>query len=479
MQFKKKPTFLFYDYETFGIHTSLDKPAQFACIKTDIDLNIIDNPKYFYCFPSDDYLPDPNAVLITHITPQYTEKYGTNEYLFSKKINSILTESNTCIVGYNNINFDDEITRNIFYRNFFDPYEWSWKNGNSRWDLLNLLRACYVFRPNGIKWPKNKLGLPSFKLSDLTHNNNIRHLNAHDAVSDVYATIEMAKLVKKKQPKLFQFFFKIRKRNELYKLINLKTMEPIVYVSSYFGSINHNMSCILPIIWQEDNRNVLIAIDLFKDLKKLINSCKKVYFDDFFIKNLFNLGIVFVYLNRCPILAPIQTIREEDYSRLNFNKNFLYKKIDCVKKNNVFIKNIKKIFSKKRHFDQSLNVDLQIYNSFFNLHDKKIIKIIRNTKPVFLKNINFNFHDARLKDLLFRYRARNFFDTLDNNEKKIWLKHCIKIINPVFLKEYQDKIQFLLKKYSTNIEKVILLKKLLHYSFQKYQTLFYKEININ
>ncbi|AEO08887.1 exonuclease I [Buchnera aphidicola str. Ak (Acyrthosiphon kondoi)] len=480
IQFKKNTsTFLFYDYETFGINACLDKPAQFACIRTDTNLNIIDNPYYFYCFPSDDYLPDPCSVLITHITPQYTEKNGSNEYNFSKKIHNILTESNTCIVGYNNINFDDEITRNIFYRNFFDPYEWSWKNGNSRWDILNLLRACYALRPSGIKWPKNELGLPSFKLSDLTKINNIVHLNAHDAVSDVYATIEMAKLVKQKQPRLFNFFLKIRKKNELYKLIDLKKFEPVIYISSYFGAVRHNMSCILPIAWHKNNSNILIAIDLFKNINELIHVCKKIYFDDVFIKNLFDLGVVLLYLNRCPMLAPIKIMQKEDYNRLNFHRSSFDEKINLIKKNNFFIKNIQIIFSQEKKIHDSDNVDLEIYNSFFNLYDKKIIKIIRNTKPVFLKNMNFNFHDSRLKNLLFRYRARNFFHTLNENEKKIWLKYCMKTFNPIFLKEYENKIKFLLQKYSKNIEKVILLKELLEYVFQKYKKLLFESANLN
>ncbi len=480
MQFKKNiSTFLFYDYETFGIHPSLDKPAQFACVRTDINLNIIDNPQYFYCFPPDDYLPDPQSVLITHITPQYTEKNGTNEYNFSKKIYNILIESNTCVLGYNNINFDDEITRNIFYRNFFDPYEWSWKNGNSRWDLLNLLRACYALRPSGIKWPKNKLGLASFKLSDLTEINNITHLNAHDALSDVYATIEIAKLIKKKQPRLFDFFFKIRKKNQLHKLIDLKKFKPIIYISSYFGAIRHNMSFVLPIIWDQNNSNIVIAVDLFKDVGKLIHICKKIYFDDIFIKNLFNLGIVFLYLNRCPILAPIKTMRKEDYNRLNINTSFFYKNIDLIKKNDFFIKNVQIIFSKEKVFKKTFNVDLEIYSSFFDNHDKSIIKIIRNTEPAFLKNTNFDFHDYRLKNVFFRYRARNFFNTLDNNEKKIWLKHCMNFFNSASLDEYQKKIQYLLKKHSNNLEKVVLLKKLLDYVLKKYKKLFFKDFNLD
>lgn len=474
----KIPTFLFYDYETFGIHTALDKPAQFACIRTDIDLNIIDDPQCFYCYPSDDYLPDPSSVLITQITPKYTQKHGTNEYYFSKKIYNILLQPNTCIIGYNNINFDDEITRNIFYRNFFDPYEWSWKNGNSRWDLINVLRACYALRPSGIKWPKNKIGLISFKLADLTKINNIVH-DAHDAIGDVYATIAIAKLIKKKQPNLFNFFLKNRKKNELYKLVNLKKFTPMVYVSSSFGSVRHNISYILPIIWHKNNKNVLIAIDLFKNVRNLIFLCQTVSFDEFFIKNLFDFGIVLLYINRCPILAPIKVIRKEDCNRLDYDDHVCRSKIDLLKKNQHIFKNIQTIFSEEKIYKKSLDVDLQIYSSFFNTYDKKIINSIRDSTPFFLKNINYNFNDLRLNTLFFRYRARNFFHTLNNNEKKIWLDHCFNILNPLSLQKYKDKIECLLREHRNDREKVTLLNCLLDYIIDKYKNLFFKDINLN
>jgi exodeoxyribonuclease I len=477
---RNKINFLFYDYETFGIHPSLDKPAQFSSIRTDENLNIIEKPKCFYCFSSDDYFPNPLSILITGITPEYTEKNGVNEYEFAKKIHNIFLKPNTCIIGYNNIFFDDEITRNIFYRNFLDPYEWSWKDNNSRWDLLNVVRACYSLRPNGIKWPKNELGLPVFKLSDLTKANNISHSNAHDATSDVYATIELAKLIKRKQPKLFDFFFKYRKKSELYKLIDLKNFTPIIYVSSCFGSLRNNISCILPLSWDLNNKNILISIDLFKDIEKLIFFCKTVSFYNISIKNLFDLGVTLVYFNRCPILAPMNSIREEDTNRLNFKESCFYnKKIDLIKKNYFIINVIKNFLLKKNENKSSLNVDLQIYNSFFNFHDKNLIKKISLTEPNYLKNIKLNFKDKRLKELFFRYKARNFFNVLNKKEKKEWLNYCLKTLNSLFLTGYIENIESLLKIYSHDMKKVNLLSDLLKYIFKKYKKLFYKNINLN
>jgi exodeoxyribonuclease-1 len=97
--------------------------------------------------------------MVTGITPQEAREKGVNEAEFARRIHDLFTVPNTCVVGYNNIRFDDEVTRNIFYRNFYDPYAWSWQNRNSRWDLLDIMRACYALRPEGINWPENDEGL--------------------------------------------------------------------------------------------------------------------------------------------------------------------------------------------------------------------------------------------------------------------------------------------------------------------------------
>ncbi|WP_182000172.1 exodeoxyribonuclease I, partial [Klebsiella variicola] len=177
-----QPGFLFHDYETFGTSPSLDRPAQFAAIRTDAELNVIGEPEVFYCKPADDYLPQPQAVMITGITPQEALAKGDNEAAFARRIHDLFTVPQTCIVGYNNVRFDDEVTRNIFYRNFYDPYAWSWQHDNSRWDLLDVMRACYALRPEGITWPENDEGLPSFRLEHLTVANGIEHQNAHEIV---------------------------------------------------------------------------------------------------------------------------------------------------------------------------------------------------------------------------------------------------------------------------------------------------------
>ena len=197
-------TFLWHDYETFGANPRLDRPSQFGAIRTDENFNQIGEAEMFYCSPADDFLPHPMAVLITGITPQEARTNGLAETDFAGAINDLMSRPNTCVVGYNSLRFDDEVTRHMFYRNFIDPYAREWQNGNSRWDLIDVVRAIYALRPEGINWPSKEDGTPSFKLEDLTAANGIAHGEAaHDALADVRATLELAKLLKKAQPRLF------------------------------------------------------------------------------------------------------------------------------------------------------------------------------------------------------------------------------------------------------------------------------------
>ncbi|MCK5809845.1 MAG: exodeoxyribonuclease I, partial [Cocleimonas sp.] len=191
-------TLLWHDYETWGINPRRDRPSQFAAIRTNLDLEVIGEPIEIFCQPSQDFIPHPEAVLVTGITPQRAMHEGIPEAVFFQQINAVFSKAGTCGVGYNSIRFDDEVTRFGFYRNFIDPYAREWQNGNSRWDILDLVRMTYALRPKGIEWPQRDdgTGLPSFRLEHLTAANGIEHAGAHDALIDVKATIEIARLIK-------------------------------------------------------------------------------------------------------------------------------------------------------------------------------------------------------------------------------------------------------------------------------------------
>jgi len=229
-------TFLWHDYETSGADPKRDRPLQFAAIRTDENLNIIGDPIEIYCKPSDDFLPHPQACLITGITPQHAIREGVCEAQFIAQINAQMSVPGTCSVGYNSIRFDDEITRYTLYRNFYDPYAREWQNQCSRWDLIDMVRLTRALRPDGIEWPDYDDGSPCFKLEELSKANGIEHSNAHDAMADVYATIELARIIRDKQRKLYDFVLSNKTKQAAQSFLDVSTMKPALHVSYVFAS---------------------------------------------------------------------------------------------------------------------------------------------------------------------------------------------------------------------------------------------------
>ncbi|HEY2451973.1 MAG TPA: exodeoxyribonuclease I [Scandinavium sp.] len=461
--------FLFHDYETFGTRPQLDRPAQFAAIRTDADFNIIGEPEVFYCKPADDYLPQPQAVMITGITPQEALAKGENEAAFARRIHDLFTVPKTCVVGYNNVRFDDEVTRNIFYRNFYDPYAWSWQHDNSRWDLLDVMRACYALRPEGINWPENEDGLPSFRLEHLTKANGIEHSNAHDAMADVYATIAMAKLVKESQPRLFDYLYAYRGKNKLATLIDVPQMTPLMHISGMFGAWRGNTSWVAPLAWHPDNRNAVIMVDLAGDMSPLLELNadelrERLYTPKADLGELAAVPVKLVHLNKCPILAKANTLRPEDADRLGVNRQLCLDNLKLLRENPQVRDKVVAIFAEAEPFVPSENVDTQLYNGFFSDADRTAMKILLETEPRNLPALDLTFADKRIEKLLFNYRARNFPGTLDENEQQRWLEHRRDVFTPEFLQAYADELQELYVQYESNSEKLALVKALYQYA---------------
>lgn len=463
------PTFLFHDYETFGTSPALDRPAQFAALRTDADFTTIGEPEVFYCKPADDYLPQPEAVLITGITPQVARAKGDNEAAFAKRIHDLFTVPNTCVVGYNNVRFDDEVTRNIFYRNFYDPYAWSWQNHNSRWDLLDVMRACYALRPEGINWPENEEGLPSFRLEHLTKANGIEHSNAHDAMADVYATIAMAQLVKAKQPKLFAYLYSHRSKQKLATLIDVPQMKPLVHVSGMFGAARGNTSWVAPLAWHPENRNAVIMVDLAGDMSPLLELDadglrERLYTPKSELGDAAAVPVKLVHLNKCPVLAQANTLRPEDAERLGIDRQHCLDNLQILRDHPQVREKVLAIFAEAEPFVPSENVDAQIYNGFFSDADRAAMKILLETDPRNLPALDITFADGRIEKLLFNYRARNFPGTLDEEEQQRWLAHRREIFTPEFLQRYAEELQALFQQYEGDSEKQALLKALWQYA---------------
>ncbi|MDU8924747.1 exodeoxyribonuclease I [Pasteurellaceae bacterium LIM206] len=462
-------SFFVYDFESFGVNPASDRPAQFAGIRTDKDFNIIGEPIMFYCKQTNDYLPAAEAVMVTGITPQECNEKGLIEPEFAAGILAQFSQPNTCVMGYNNIRYDDEMTRYTFYRNFIDPYEYSWKNGNSRWDLLDVVRACYALRPEGIEWPLDDEGMPSFRLELLTKANGIEHENAHDAMADVYATIAMAKLIKQKQPKLFRFFFENRGKREIEKLINTADMTPLVHVSGMLGNYRGNTTWIAPLAWHPINQNAVIVCDLAADITDLLSKNADELRANLYTKKTelakkgeLPVPLKLVHINKCPILSPAKTLLPENAQRLGIDREYCLANLKKLKANLDIREKVLNIFSEERELPLSDNVETELYNGFFSNADKNNMAILRQLPPEKLGDSGLAFEDKRIPQLLFHYRARHFYKTLSRAEQVKWDKYRRHKLEQSAVQFEQD-LQLLAEQYQNDPHKLALLQQIYEY----------------
>lgn len=458
-------TFYWHDYETFGADPQKDRPVQFAGVRTDFDFNIVEDPLVIYCKPTLDYLPHPEACLITGITPQYAEQQGVCEAEFIRLIHEQLARPNTCALGYNSVRFDDELTRNCLYRNFYDPYAREWQGGNSRWDLIDVLRAARALRPEGIVWPVNEDGMSSFRLEQLTKANNLMHEAAHDALSDVYATIAITKLVKQAQPRLYQFLLQNRGKFEALQLLQLGSFKPVVHISSKYPAARNCLAVVLPVCKHPINGNGVIVYDLSIDPAPMLELSAEEIRQRIFTaavdlpEGVNRIPLKTVHINKCPVLAPVSVIRPEDAQRLEIDLALCSENIVKIKNAVDLPQKLMQVFNGSSYAEQNLDPDFAIYaGGFFSDVDKKQMEKIKGMTPGRLTNSTFKFTDNRLGEILFRYRARNYPDTLDNDELLKWNQFCINRLTDsqagasIALKDYFEKLNVLRQSENVNLD---------------------------
>lgn len=466
-------SYFFYDYESFGINTSTDRPAQFGGIRTDSELNIIGEPEVFYCKQTDDYLPNPEAVMVTGILPQECNEKGLAEPKFAQRIHEEFSQPETCIVGYNNIRFDDEMTRYTFYRNFIDPYAYSWKNGNSRWDLLDVLRTCYALRPDGINWVHDENGFPSFRLELLTQANGIAHENAHDAMADVYATIAMAKLVKTAQPRLYNYLYNLRHKKEVEKLIDTVNMTPLVHVSGMLGAYRANTTWIVPIAWHPTNKNAVIVCDLNSNLDELLSLDAAQLKENLYTKKerlqeegKLSVPLKLVHINKCPVLAPFKTLDQQRAIEIGLDIALCEANIYRLRESATIRDKVMDIF--QQDYDDNAvieenEVESALYRGFFGNGDREKMDIIQNLDEEGLKGLEMSFSDKRIEPLLFHYKARHFYRTLTRAEQIRWSKYRWQQLE-MQAEPFNQRLQELIAEHQDNPQKLHLLEQLYLYA---------------
>lgn len=450
-------TFFFYDLETSGFSPQNDRIMQFAGQRTDENLNRIGEPVNILIRLNDDVLPSPSALMVTKISPQKTVEEGYTEAEFSKMLVEEYFTPDTVIVGYNNVRFDDVHIQHLLWRNFYPPYDWQWKDGRSRWDLLDVVRMIRVLRPEGINWPfvVNEGTGEKFaanKLELLTKENGILHENAHDAMSDVDGLIDVARLLKEKQPQIFDYLFKIRSKNEVQKLVNLENPKPFVYTSGRFKVEFEKTTVAFPIA-PAKNQNVIVwdlrfspekFIDWSEDqiLENITADFETRSSDDFE-----PIAAKILQYNKCPAVAPMGVLTEENQQRLKIDLAKIQKNLDILRKNPHFAENLRSAFERRSEVFQDKSSaekpapEARLFEGFVSRSDDIKIEAVRNSTDRELADFHPDFADERLTDLLLHYKARNFPKSLSSQEKELWEEYRVENLQkmmPNFMKEFQE-----------------------------------------
>jgi len=465
-------TFFFYDLETSGLSARSDRVMQFAGIRTDMDLNQIGESVNILVKLNDDTLPSPEAVMVTGISPQQTLEEGYTEAEFAKMLINDIFTPDTVAVGFNNIRFDDEFIRHLFWRNFFDAYEWSWKEGRSRWDLLDVVRMTRALRPEGITWPVDEKGVATNRLELISKVNDLDHFKAHDALSDVEALIAVTKLVREKQPQLYDYLLKMRDKNEIKKLVNLDYKQPFVYVSGRYD-VEFNKATVSFPLTAGKNGNVIVYdlrydptpfIEMnSKDLaEKLYATWEERQADDFV-----KLPVKEMQYNRAPAVAPLSVLEQGDgWKKIKLDIDTVNKHKKILLSAPGFAENIRSLYENREEFKRSIDAEAQLYDSFVSDGDRLRIETVRNAKQNELADFHPNFVDERLDPLLLHYKARNFPKSLSEEEAIEWEKwRSDRITNslPSFMSSLQkilstttdENKQFLLKELQLWAESIM------------------------
>jgi exodeoxyribonuclease-1 len=426
-------TFLWHDYETFGATPRRDRPAQFAAIRTDAELNEIGEPIMLYCQPANDFLPDPESCLITGILPQHCLEHGVPEHEFARQIEAAFSQPDTIGVGYNTIRFDDEVTRYLFWRNLIDPYAREWQHNCGRWDLLDVVRMVHALRPDGIVWPTREDGKPSFKLEHLSAANGLAHEAAHDALSDVRATIALARLIRSKQPRLFDFCLELRRKDRVAAEIGLhqapEARQPFLHVSGMFPVEHGCLALVYPLAQHPTNKNEILVWDCRYDPSELFALDAETIRTRMFTRTddlpegVTRLPIKSVHLNKSPMLvANLKTLQPELAARwdIDLDQGRAHAALAAAGPD---LRAIWAQVLQKPASGTPVDVDEDLYGGFVSKDDRRQLESIRMQKPAALTGKRVSFEDERLNELLLRYRARNFPETLSEEEMQTWEAH--------------------------------------------------------
>jgi exodeoxyribonuclease I len=432
-------TLLWHDYETFGADPSLDYPAQFAAVRTDLNFRPLGEPISLFCQPPPDYLPHPVACLITGITPQYCHQHGLPENEFAARVHGELAAANTTAIGYNSMRFDEEFTRQLLWRNFYPAYAREHQHGNARFDMIDVFRMAFALRPGGVHWPSVD-GKASFKLDVLAPANGVLPERAHDALSDVETLIALSAKLRAAQPRLWDYAFGLRRKLAVQAMIDFTDDEPLVHVSQRFGAERGCLALWLPICAHPAHGNEIIGVDLAGTIEPLLQLRSDEIAERLFVRQVdlpegeSRVLIKTLHLNRAPMLAKLATLRGADLRTVKLDASsdhpleIQLERAKDLRADSSLANKIREVYA-VQSVDRSaarLAADSGLYAGFLSDADSNLLARVRAAEPSAFTTLAERFQDPRIAQLLWRYQARNYPQSLSAPQRQRWQQECAK-----------------------------------------------------
>ena len=411
-------TFYWYDLETSGTDPRWDRIVQFAGLRTDAELKEVGDVECRYVALPDDVLPNPDASLVTGITPQRTRAEGVGEWQALARINTLFSVPGTCVAGYNSLRFDDEFVRHGLYRTLMDPYSREWRHGNSRWDIIDLVRAAGALRRDGIVWPTDEEGLPVYKLEKLTVANGIEHGHAHDALSDVRATVALARLIRDRQPRLFDYYLSCRDKKHVRSLLEPYGARLCVHVSGMYPRSQFGTAPVMSLCRHPSNANAIIVADLSRDVEMLVHGTEQEIRDALYQPgNPERPPLKEVRINRCPFVAGIEVLDDENWARLAIDRKAVLERQRRLRQPGIAQK-LMRVFAARKP-QPAVDPEAALYDGFLDEADRSRCQTLQRALHEGRWQ-DLDFADGRLKTLAARLKARSFPEWQTPGEHADW-----------------------------------------------------------
>ena len=400
-------------------------------------------------------VPNPEALLVNKIPIDSIYKSNiSNHNLITEIYHKFSEWSPAIFIGYNSIKFDEEVIRNAFFKNLFNPYI-TVKDDNTRVDLLDITRIANFFYPDKIKSLLNKKGSAIMKLESIAHTNGIKNFTAHDAMGDTYASLELAKLIKNQIPELWDKSISQSNKIQLEESI---ASEPFCYLESFFG--RSKLFC-LSFVGFHSKYKWALCFDLFEDPKKILDMNKSEIYE--FLESS-PKKIRKIKLNKSPILLNIEIIKTLDEYNI-VSDDILLERHNFISNNQEFKNKVLSCYNDIISDESQLDVyaEESIYKKFVSNSDSFLMQEFQKAdwKNKFI--IMEKFKDERLKyfaeilifeeqpDLLER---KKFLKIKEHLKKRIMSTNKEKWLT---IYDAYKKIDDLRVKYDNNKENLFIL----------------------